>query len=209
VSDTDFTVRRFSDDFAKLLRGRILGGDLQPGERLNEVHLAERYGISRSPIREALHALSSEGLVTFVPGKGAFVQELTALEVQYLGDVREALETQAARLVAQRGTASDFDELERAALITNAGGSDGPSEFHIVMLRLCGNPRLELIGVSTTTRLRLARARSASDTARLEVANDEHLEIVAAIRARDADLAGELTRRHIQLATLSAAEKSL
>lgn len=208
MSDGEFTVRRFSDDFAKLLRGRILGGDLQPGERLNEVHLAERYGISRSPIREALQALSGEGLVTFVAGKGAFVQELTAQEVINLGEVREALETQAARLVAVRATADQLDELERSASITDDPNGEGPSAFHLVLFRIAGNPRLELIGVSTAQRLRLARARSASDGQRLVQATAEHHEVVAALRAHDPDRASALMRDHIKRATESAAAKT-
>jgi DNA-binding GntR family transcriptional regulator len=208
VSETEFTVRRFSDDVAKLLRGRILSGDLQPGERLNEVHLSERYGISRSPIREALQSLSGEGLVTFVAGKGAFVQELTADELRNLGEVREALETQAARLAAERATPEDLDELERSTSITADHGDEGPSSFHFVLFRVARNPRLELIGSSTTSRLRLARSRSASDAARLVQANAEHRDIVAAIRAGDADTAASLMRAHIRSATESAASKA-
>lgn len=205
MSESGFTVRRFSDDFARLLRGRILGGDLQPGERLNEVHLAERYGISRSPIREALQALAGEGLVTFVAGKGAFVHELTASEVQNLGEIREALESQAARLVAERATATQVDELERSVAVTETPGED--ADFHAVMLRLSGNPRLEFLGGSTAARLRLARTQSATDPERVARATDEHRAIVAAIRAGDVETAGVAMREHVARATESATRR--
>lgn len=207
MSDTGFTVRRFSDDFAKLLRGRILSGDLQPGERLNEVHLAERYGISRSPIREALQALAGEGLVTFVAGRGAFVHELTSDEVTNLGEIREALESQAARLAAERATPEQLARLADSAAVDGVLDTDGSTDFHAVLLNVAGNPRLEFLGVSTAARLRIARTQSAADPDRVALATAEHREILDAIRAGDPDAAGAAMREHVARATESAARR--
>jgi DNA-binding GntR family transcriptional regulator len=207
LTDSSFTVRRFSDDFAKILRSRILSGDLRSGTRLNEVHLAAEYGISRSPIREALQALSGEGLVTFVAGKGAFVDGLTATEVNELGAIRAAVESHAARLVAERATADDIATLELSTEIMDQSAPDAERlEFHTLILQLSGNRRLEELGNSVAARLRLARSHSATRPGRVAEAIEEHRAIVEAIRRGDPLAAGESMRDHVQRATASAAE---
>jgi DNA-binding GntR family transcriptional regulator len=203
VTQTDFTVRRFSDDFARILRDRILSGDLKAGQRLNEVRLSETYGISRTPIREALQALAAEGLVLLVAGRGAYVGGLTADEVRELGQVREALESQAARMVAADAAEADLARLE--ATVGAAGSGAEQEDFHAVLLSITGNRHLEQLGSATAAKLRLARSHSATRPGRVDEAISEHRAILQAIRAGDPAAAESAMRAHIEQATANAA----
>jgi DNA-binding GntR family transcriptional regulator len=206
VSDSRFLVRKFADDFVPLVRERILSGEIPEGERLNEVKLAEQYGISRSPIREGLQALAAEGLVNLVPGRGAFVAAMTEEDVREIGQVREALECHAARLVAE---AADPDAIAQLARSVDALEFSEPGEdFHTVLLRVAGNTRLEHVGLSVAARLRLARSRSATRPGRVDEAAEEHRAIVEAIRTGDPEAASAAMRSHIARATESAVSVS-
>lgn len=201
-----FRQRRFSDDFAKLLRARILSGELDAGQRLNEVQLAKEYGISRSPIREALQALAGEGLVQFTAGKGAFVGGLTVADARDLGGVREALETHAVGIVVDRLDAESLAMLRAAVDVLEGSyaADDDRFDFHGTILRLSGNPQLEQHAASVTAHLRLARSRSAATTGRIAEARGEHGTIFAAMERGDRHAAIEAMRSHIQRATQNA-----
>lgn len=95
------------------VKAEIIAGQLGPGVHLNEVRLAERIGVSRTPLRAALQRLDREGLVRTVSGRGAFVSELSLSDVRHLFQLREALETHAARLCARSTRCGEFGELER------------------------------------------------------------------------------------------------
>lgn len=205
--ESGFQVRRFSDDFARILRERILTGALAAGERLNEVQLSKEFGISRSPIREALQALSGEGLVQFVAGRGAFVGGLTAEEARDLGAVREALETHAVGVVASRLDERALALLEQSLSVDEAGyvdGGQGTLDFHATILRLTENSRLEQAALSVAAHLRLARSRSATRPGRVAEASDEHRVIFEALRRGRREAAVEAMRVHIQKATENA-----
>ncbi|MEU0968483.1 GntR family transcriptional regulator [Streptomyces sp. NPDC005917] len=96
------------------LRSLIVRWDLPPGSPLNEVQLAERLGVSRTPLRQAIQCLAHEGLVRLTPGRGAQVSEITLQDVVSLFQMREALETHAARLCARRPDRPRFAELQAA-----------------------------------------------------------------------------------------------
>lgn len=96
------------------LRSLIVSWDLPPGSPLNEVQLAERLGISRTPLRQAIQRLAHEGLVRLTPGRGAQVSEITLQDVVSLFQMREALETYAARLCARRPDRARFADLQAA-----------------------------------------------------------------------------------------------
>jgi len=201
VTDPRFVQRRFADDFVPLVRRQILEGELREGERLNEVKLAEQYGISRSPIREGIQALAAEGLVRLVPGRGAFVAAMTAEDVRELGQVREAIESHAARIVAEAGDPERIARLERAV---EALESAVEADFHRVLLEATGNERLVTVGASVADRLRLARSRSATRPGRVDEAVEEHRSILEAIRSGDGDAAASAMLRHVARATESA-----
>lgn len=206
TSGSGFQQRRFSDDFARLLRVRILSGELEAGQRLNEVQLSKEYGISRSPIREALQALAGEGLVRFVAGRGAFVGGLTVQEARDLGGVREALETHAVGMVVDRLDPGALAMLRASVDVLDGGylDEDDAADFHSTILRLTGNSRLENHAASVTAHLRLARSRSATREGRVAAASAEHRTILAAIESGDRTAAVEAMRVHIRRATDNA-----
>jgi DNA-binding GntR family transcriptional regulator len=135
---------------ARELRSRILNGELEPGSGLSEVAVAESFGVSRTPVREALKQLQVEGLVEIVPRVGTFVSKPSLRDVTELLDVKEVLEGLAARLLAQRGRVPELDQLvanvaESKRVI--AGGdlaryAELVDEFHELVITGADNEKL-------------------------------------------------------------------
>ena len=96
------------------LRQAILTGELKPGERLMEIHLANKLGVSRTPIREAIHKLELEGLVTMIPRRGAEVSQITEKNMQDVLEVRRALDALCAELACDRITDEELENLKKA-----------------------------------------------------------------------------------------------
>ena len=96
------------------LRQAILTGDLKPGERLMEIHLANKLGVSRTPIREAIHKLELEGLVTIIPRRGAEVAQITEKSMKDVLEVRRSLDALCVELACDRITGDDLDALKTA-----------------------------------------------------------------------------------------------
>jgi DNA-binding GntR family transcriptional regulator len=200
----------FSDRVERALRDRILHGEVAPGDRLNEVEIAGELGVSRGPIREALQRLASDGLVELQAHRGAFVRRLGPAEVRDLFEVRMALETTAARLAAQRARGAqlaDLDALVRAGA-ESIGHADvrfqGARDLHARLAEATGNPALAAHLTLVNQELRLLRTRSGDVPARAEHAVAEHAEIVAAVRAGDADGAAAAMDAHLRSALAHA-----
>jgi DNA-binding GntR family transcriptional regulator len=186
------------------IRALVLSGDLAPGARLGQVELAERFGISRTPIREALRRLSGEGLVDFHPNRGFRVADLGLDAVLRRLEVRAIVEPGIARLAAQRRTAEDLKALRQAiARETNARSAgaahDASRDFHVALARATHNDEL----VRTLDSLwlvevgrRLLSRRSASEQ---WVAADveDHQAIAEAVERHEADRAAALMSSHI------------
>lgn len=100
----------------KTLRQGILTGELKPGERLMEIHLAKRLGVSRTPIREAIRKLELEGLVIMVPRRGAQVAQITQKSMKDVLEVRRAMDRLAAELACERMTEEDLEQFKEACL---------------------------------------------------------------------------------------------
>ncbi len=203
-----FSTRKFADGAAHILREMILADEIKAGERLNEISLAQRLGISRSPLREAIQSLAGEGLVRFVPGRGAFVVELALDTVRHLAQVRSALECLGARLAAEAASDQQLRELEE--LLDAAEGSMDdqapyPSEldFHRNLLKASGNPPLVEITGTLSTQLRLARLRSAQEPRRARQALAEHRLILDALKRHDPDGAAWAMEQHLKGALIS------
>jgi DNA-binding GntR family transcriptional regulator len=196
-----------SDLVVEAIRSAVLAGRLRPGETLVERRLAEQLGVSKTPVREALIALSATGLVTVGPNRGTTVREVDARDVRQAYEVRALLEPWAvARTVRQAGAAAA--QAARAAL-TEAGThlsakdhvplSLANRRFHRALYAECGNPLVvaqldalqELAALGAVAMLWPRRA-----TWRTEHA--EHAEILDAVAAGAADRAERLTRRHIR-----------
>jgi DNA-binding GntR family transcriptional regulator len=187
------------------VRGLILEGAFPAGSRLNEVELAGVLGISRAPVREALHRLAAEGIVTLVPRRGAYVRRFNGDELKELYEVREALETMAARLAATRATTEHTDALFavlRSTGLAISAGSDQSYpldlDFHSAVLDASGNGHLRKSGREVQLALHLARARSGNDPRRAREALGEHRTVAEAIRDNDPSGAAAAMSLHLQ-----------
>ena len=208
---------RASDRAYAALREDILTGRLSAGTGLSEVELAGRLGVSRTPLRAALARLALEGLVDTTRGRTGVVSAVSAESVTELFELREALETQAARLAARRRDPAVFDALvdrfAAAPELLREGGVEAyydlVAEFDAALDDALGNAVYR--GALDGVRLHLARARriATDNPERLVRSAEEHRLICAAIRDGDAALAASATTVHLKaslttiLATLS------
>ena len=193
------------------LRRSVLSGRFQPGERLNEVEIAASLGVSRGPVREALQYLGSEGLISLVAHRGAFVPTFTAKRLGQLYEVRIALEGMAARIAAERGSTADIDDLrltleETVRALNALDDVPYPSDldFHRRIISISGNP--ELLGHTEKVHLQLtlARSRSGYQPQRARRAYQEHVLVFEALVDRDADAAEGAMREHLESSLHSA-----
>lgn len=192
------------------LRGSILRGDLAAGQPLIESELAAAFGMSKTPVREALKALSGLGLVTMSEYRGAVVRSVDADMAGQVFGVRLLLEPQAVAMSVRAGIDADAaaDALRRASEATDAAErSRANRDFHRITFSSCGNPLLISIldGLRDQTSLITVTAWRAGGTWRSEA--DEHQEILAAIEAGDAERAQELDHAHISSFAEQAIEK--
>jgi DNA-binding GntR family transcriptional regulator len=199
----------YSEQAAQILREEILAGAYEPGERLNEVELSSKLGISRSPIREGMRKLADEGLVVLAPRRGAFVASFAPDEIGELMEFRQAIDVMAARLAAARATSEQLEQMQvalEAATVAHRGAASAAppwgSDFHILILHASGNRKIVERGTEVHTQLHLARFRSGSTSNRAQEAHDEHQEILDRIAARDAEGAGDAMWRHLDRATM-------
>jgi len=192
----------------KRLQVAIVEGQIAPGSKISEPELAKRYGISRGPLREALHRLEGQKLLVRAAHVGARVVSLSAAELIELYQVREALEGLACRLAAQHMPAAEVDELRRvlelheqdAAFQAGIGyyQQEGDFDFHYRIIQASGNGALtRLLADELYQLMRMYRLQFASTPKRPRQAFIEHHRILDAIAARDGELAELLMRRHI------------
>lgn len=191
------------DQAERSLRDLIVGGELAPGERVNEVAVAARLGISRGPLREAIQRLAREGLLELISHRGAFVRTVDAGMLRDLYEVRVALEAYAARLLAglprSAAVSSLSTLLTEAEAELDAAGDGYPSDadFHRGLFAAIGNAALANAADDVQVRISVARARSARDPERAAAALAEHQAIFAAITDGRADDAARLMEQHL------------
>lgn len=182
----------------------VVGGALRPGQHLVESELARQLGVSRQPVREALHRLEAEGWIDLRPGQGAFVHVPTDQEVDQLLDVRELLEGATARLAARAATPEAVAAL-RATWQTGAAAVESGdvaaavaanNDFHAAVAEIAGNAVLAQLSEIVGRRVRWYYRKVAP--ARGHESWSEHAELVAAIEAGDEDRAGALARVHTE-----------
>lgn len=185
------------------IREAILKGQLKPGEKVAEPELAERFGISRTPIREAFRQLESEGYLTVIPRKGAVVTALSERAVEEFYAIKSILEGYAAQMAAENMTDKDIERLETINKKLQALCDEGDvktffkvhNEFHEVFIRAAGNEKLlELINqlMLKFNRFRLA---SLSLPGRMEISVKEHEKIIKAFKRKDGSQADGLVRQ--------------
>lgn len=178
-----------------LLEEAILEGDLKPGERLRAEALAQRFGTSRTPIREALLQLEAQGLVDVEPNRGAVVRSFDRDDLQDLYDLRALLEPHAAALAATRISDKDIARLEE---LCEASDQIVANEaFHRIILEAAQSPRLANAMRAASGIPRSFRSIFWHDERQREESLMCHRRLVAAFKARDAQLAEAVMRMHI------------
>ncbi|OON98345.1 MAG: GntR family transcriptional regulator [Epulopiscium sp. Nele67-Bin004] len=187
------------------LRDAIIVGDLPAGERLMETQLAEKLGVSRTPVREAIRRLETEGLVVMVPRKGAQVAPFTKKDIQDVLEVRAALEALATKLACTRTDDLEFMKLQIVLKEYEFAVRDHDVdmmiqkdvEFHDIIFAATKNDRLIQMSSNIreqVQRYRIAYLKKVDDGARVL---QEHIAILEAIQKGDADGAAELATEHI------------
>ena len=211
------TVRTIGADHVALreqvlaeLRRRIVDGDYAQGERLTETRLADDFGVSRNPVREALRVVEAEGFVHILPRRGAVVATLDETAVRDLFAVREQLETLAAGLAAERASAKDVARLRRlleeASAATDAKDFDQVAElnsaFHRAVIDVSGNRWL--LSISAAMYYHVHWVFRVGAAQRAPHSWEEHIRLVDAIEARDPAAASAAAREHVEAAARAA-----
>jgi GntR family transcriptional regulator, rspAB operon transcriptional repressor len=188
------------------IRDRILRSEYRPGAALSEAQIAGSLLVSRTPVREALKQLEQEGLVRSVPQRGVFVTELTVSDIDEIFQIREQLESLAARIAAVRMSddeiASLGDELRAAEAVADAGRLEdafrADVSLHKQIIAVTRNRRLGQILSTLDNQVHRIRYLSPTTPGRLRATLAEHLEIVEALKARDPDVAGRVMIQHLR-----------
>lgn len=189
----------------KTLRQAILRGELEPGERLMEIQLAQKLGVSRTPIREAIRKLELEGLVVMIPRKGAEVASITEKDMHDVLEVRAILEELAGTLACKNMTAGAIEELKRAnrdvqtAIISKDVVKivDADVNFHDIIYRLTGNDRLIQIINNLSEQMYRYRLEYVKDARVHSILINEHDDIIKQLSGRDVDSAQVVMKQHI------------
>ena len=192
-------------EVAERLRQRIFCDELAPGERIDEQRLAEQYGISRTPLREALKVLASEGLVELKPRRGCYVTEISQRDLDDIFPLMAMLEGRCAGDAVRHAVPADIADLSEIHSRLESAARDGRiaaffeanQEFHGKMQELAGNRWMLSVIQDLRKVLKLARLHSLSLEGRLQQSLAEHRAIMAAIKAGDAASAEKLMHDHI------------
>ncbi len=197
--------RALYQEVAGRLRHAIFSHEFEPGSWIDEQALARTYGISRTPMREALKVLSVEGLVTLIPRRGCYVAEIPEREVEEIFPVLALLEGRSAHEATLKGSAADVRHLEElhekleryAAQNDTKNFFEVNQEFHRTLHEIAGNRWLLQFINEMRKVMKLVRFHSLTSEGRMEQSVAEHRQIMAAIRERDADSAEKLMRDHL------------
>ena len=183
------------------LRQAILKGELAPGERLMEIQLAERLGVSRTPIREAIRKLELEGLVLMIPRKGAEVAKISEKSLRDVLEVRRSLEELAIELACQRMTEEEVDAQEEFKAAVACGDAMKIAEtdetYHDVIYKGTGNDRLVQILNNLREQMYRYRLEYIKDEDKRQILLLEHDKILKAVKLRRVEEAKEAMREHI------------
>lgn len=187
------------------LRRSILTGELKPGERLMEIHLADRLGVSRTPIREAIRKLELEGLVTMIPRRGAEVAQITEKHLRDVLEVRRALDALAVELACERITDAELESLKDACdnfeKETKQGNANrlerADVAFHDIILNASGNERLVQMISNLSQQMYRYRLEYVKDETSYDRLIAEHAAIYEAIRRRNGCEGAEAIKNHI------------
>lgn len=188
------------------LRTAILKGVLKPGERLMELQLASKLGVSRTPIREAIRMLEQEGLARTIPRKGAEVAGMTEKDMEDVLQIRCVLEELAARLSCQNITDEEMRELKIAMVAFEEKTREGnvvelakaDVTFHDIIYRAADNPKLLVLLNNLREQMYRYRTEYMKDDRIHPVLIREHKEMVKALESRDQELVAREVRQHLK-----------
>jgi DNA-binding GntR family transcriptional regulator len=194
------------DQVVQQLRALILSGDLEPKAKLNEAALAERFGISRTPLREAINVLSAEGLLELLPNRGARVASLSHAEIDEMLDVVAALEMTAGELACRHATEDQIvalNALNGCMVRAHAEGDvetyfEINREIHQAIIAASRNRVLQGIYETLSGRIQRSRYRAHKTAEQWAAALDDHNRMIALLKARDGAALGALLRDHVR-----------
>jgi DNA-binding GntR family transcriptional regulator len=188
------------------IRDAIISGTLKAGSRVSEPDLAERYGISRTPIREAFRQLESEGYLTVIPRRGAVVSEFSQKDVEEFYAIKSILEGYAARRACTKLTPKELERLqainERLSELADQNDIKAffkiHGDFHDLFIRAADNEKLRELLSSLVTRFQRLRFMSLSLPGRMRISVQEHEKIIDAFSRKDAEAAETLVRKNAE-----------
>ncbi|MBQ9122855.1 MAG: GntR family transcriptional regulator [Lachnospiraceae bacterium] len=187
------------------LRQAILTGELKPGERLMEIHLANRLGVSRTPIREAIRKLELEGLVTMIPRRGAEVAEITEKSLQDVLEVRRALDALSVELACDRISEAELEQLEIACKTFEEAiaGKDlkkiahADVALHDIIVKATGNARLVQMVNNLSEQMYRYRFEYIKDESNHQRLIEEHRIIYESLKQKEKEVASQTAKLHI------------
>jgi DNA-binding GntR family transcriptional regulator len=205
IHEPPITHRTLHDEATIRVRDMIIEGRLQPGARINETQLGQTLGVSRTPLREALRTLASEGLLDLVPRRGAVVRTLSLGEVAEILEVTKALEQMAGRLACERGTAQDIAAVRRLhdEMMTHYARRERLAYYklnhsiHAGIVRMAGNATLSEFHATLQARSKQVRYVGNSAPDKWAGAVSDHEEIIAALEQRDAERLAAILGAHM------------
>jgi DNA-binding GntR family transcriptional regulator len=198
--------RNLHDEVASRIRDLIIEGQLAPGTRIYETQLGQSLGVSRTPLREALKTLASEGLIELATARGAVVKRFSEKEVRDMLDVLAVLEACAARLACERASDAEIAGMrelhDRMTGFFEAGNRleyyKLNQDFHSGILRLSGNAALQSAHLAIQARLKRIRYIGNSEPRKWNDAMSEHEEMVRRLEARDAEGLAAILALHME-----------
>jgi DNA-binding GntR family transcriptional regulator len=211
MSALSLAPRALYEEVAELLRQRIFARELEPGSWIDELRIAEALGISRTPLREALKVLAAEGLVTMKVRRGAYVTEVSEKDLRDVYHLLALLESDAARVVAQRASESQMTQIQtlhqdlEKAIDNRDRFFEINEAFHMLLLEIADNRWRDQMVADLRKVMKLNRHSSLFKEGRIEQSLAEHQAIVQALTDRQAEVAAERMSAHF-MSGLQAAQ---
>ncbi|MBP7420196.1 MAG: GntR family transcriptional regulator [Burkholderiaceae bacterium] len=202
MPDVRLAPRALYEEVAELLRQQIFNRALEPGSWIDELKIADEYGISRTPLREALKVLAAEGLVTMKVRRGAYVTEVNEKDLSDVYHLLSLLESDAAGVVAARATSDQLKELQDLHAELEAAVDDRErffavnERFHMRVLEISDNRWRSQMVADLRKVMKLNRHNSLLKSGRIQESLAEHRAVMAALAARDADTTVQNMRAH-------------
>jgi DNA-binding GntR family transcriptional regulator len=211
MSALSLAPRALYEEVAELLRQRIFNRELEPGSWIDELKIADEYGISRTPLREALKVLAAEGLVTMKVRRGAYVTEVSDKDLADVYHLLALLESDAAAAVAQHASDAEHAELQALHAELEAATADRDrffainERFHMRVLEMANNRWREQMVTDLRKVMKLNRHNSLLKSGRIKESLAEHRAIMIALLARDAALTQRRMQEHFRSGRQAAA----